>query len=60
MILNPSLKIVSAYHGLAQYVSVAKSMPNPDLNKLWLEYAIEPFGQNGLRANSMKPEPGNK
>jgi uncharacterized protein YjaZ len=43
MTSTSSLKIVSAYRGLADYVSVAKSKPPSEWGKLWLEYAIGPY-----------------
>lgn len=43
MTSNPSLRVVSAYRGLVHYVCAAKSKPHSDLEKLWLEYAIEPY-----------------
>ena len=43
MTTQPSLKIVSAYHGMARYISAARSMPEPDLTRLWLEYAVDPY-----------------
>ncbi|HEX5809984.1 MAG TPA: DUF2268 domain-containing putative Zn-dependent protease [Anaerolineales bacterium] len=38
-----SLTIVSAYQGLVNYISAAKLKPSSDWEKLWLEYAIEPY-----------------
>ena len=37
------LKIVSAYHGQAEYTRAARSKPPSDWGKLWLEYAVEPY-----------------
>lgn len=40
---NQSLRVISAYRGLVHYIRLAKSKPHPDFEKLWLEYAIEPY-----------------
>jgi uncharacterized protein YjaZ len=43
MMSTLSLKVVSAYRGLADYVSAARPKLPSDWAKLWLEYAIEPY-----------------
>ena len=43
MTLTSSLKIVSAYQGLVNYINFAQSQPLSHWKKLWLEHAIEPY-----------------
>lgn len=38
-----SLKIVSAYQGMADYVQAARMNPPSEWQRLWLEYAIDPY-----------------
>jgi hypothetical protein len=43
MAISPSLRIVSAYRGMARYVEAARSTSRPDLAALWWVHAVEPY-----------------
>jgi uncharacterized protein YjaZ len=40
---QPAIRIVAAYHGVAAYLRAARSCQEPDLEKLWQQYVIEPY-----------------
>ncbi len=43
MASSSSLRIVTAYRGLAEYARAAESKPPSDWGDLWLEHAVEPY-----------------
>lgn len=41
--MKNNIKIISAYHGMTDYIKAARASENPDKKQLWMQYAIEPF-----------------
>lgn|GEM_PF-1896396 len=41
--MNYNLKVISAYKGMMEYISAARSAESPDLVKLWAEYVLDPY-----------------
>ena len=41
--MDYSLKVVLPYEGVKKYINTVRTAESPDLGKLWLEHAIDPY-----------------